>query len=223
MIAPDDQDLNITPQVLLKAYACGIFPMARSASDPSIFWVEPEQRGVLPLDRFHIPRRLARTMRKSPFTITVDEDFDAVLSACAAPRAGRRSTWINTPIRNLYRCLYARGHGHSVEVRHAQHLVGGLYGISLNGCFFGESMFHDAPDASKMALAHLVARLRAGGYRLLDTQFATAHLAQFGVIEISRQRYRALLEEALAATADFYSLTGGLTPAETLQSLSQMS
>ncbi len=223
MTRQDNQNLHITPDVLLKAYACGIFPMARSASDADIFWVEPENRGVLPLERFHLPRRLARTLRTSRFTIAVDDDFDAVIENCAGPRAGRTDTWINTPIRSLYRSLFDRGYCHTVEVRRGTRLVGGLYGLALGGCFFGESMFHLAPDASKIALAHLIARLRAGGFTLLDTQFMTDHLAQFGVFEVSRHRYRLMLEAALDIEADFHSARLGSSPADALQSLSQTS
>jgi len=175
--------IEITPEVLLKAYACGIFPMAESADDPALYWIEPEQRGIIPLDRFHMPSRLARTVRSDHFTVTVDRDFDAVLEGCAEPRPGRPRTWINGRIRMLYRKLYERRHCHSLEVYEGENLVGGLYGVTLGRAFFGESMFHRARDASKVALVHLVARLKAGGFRLLDTQFVTDHLRTFGAIE----------------------------------------
>ena len=165
--------IEITPEVVLKAYACGIFPMAESAEDPALYWIEPEVRGVIPLDRFHVPARLARTVRSDRFTVTVDRDFDAVMEGCAEPREGRPRTWINTRIRKLYRKLYERRFCHSVEVYDAHILVGGLYGVTLGRAFFGESMFHLARDASKVALVHLAARLRAGRFRLLDTQFVT--------------------------------------------------
>src|SRR5262245_33480133 len=165
--------IEITPEVLLKAYACGIFPMAESADDPSLYWVEPEMRGVIPLDTFRISSRLARTVRSDRFEIFVNRDFDAVLDGCAEPGPGRTNTWINDRIRRLYRGLFAIGHCYTVEAYESGILVGGLYGVSLGSSFFGESMFHHARDASKVALVHLIARLRAGGFRLLDTQFAT--------------------------------------------------
>jgi leucyl/phenylalanyl-tRNA--protein transferase len=199
----DTPSVKITPDVLLKAYACGIFPMAESADDPTLYWVDPEQRGIFPLDRFHVPARLARTVRTTPFTIHVDRDFDAVIDGCAQAATGRDRTWINARIRALYRQLFDIGHCHTVEVYDGERLVGGLYGVSLAGAFFGESMFHRARDASKIALVHLVARLKAGGYSLLDTQFVTAHLATFGAVEIERARYQRLLDAALTHDADF--------------------
>jgi leucyl/phenylalanyl-tRNA---protein transferase len=195
--------VELTPEVLLKAYACGIFPMAESAEDPALYWIEPERRGVLPFDQFHIPSRLARTVRSDRFTVVCDRDFDAVISGCAEPRPGRARTWINARIRNLYRALYEIGHAHTVEAYLGDELVGGLYGVSLGAAFFGESMFHRARDASKVALVHLVARLRAGGYQLLDTQFITEHLKTFGAIAVSRRHYSKLLEAAVVAPADF--------------------
>jgi len=198
--------IEITPEVLLKAYACGIFPMAESADDPALFWIEPEKRGVIPLDRFHIPARLVRTVRLDRFTVTVDRDFDAVLDACAQPWPGRPRTWINRRIHMLYRKLYERRHCHSLEVYEGTALVGGLYGVTLGRAFFGESMFHRARDASKVALVHLVARLRAGGFKLLDTQFVTDHLRTFGAIEVPRRQYHKLLESALSGEADFGAL-----------------
>ncbi|MGI8526447.1 MAG: leucyl/phenylalanyl-tRNA--protein transferase [Pseudolabrys sp.] len=202
----DTAFVEITPEVLLKAYACGIFPMAESADDPTLYWIEPEQRGIFPLDGFHVPARLARTVRSDRFGVMVNRDFDAVIDGCAAPRIGRSRTWINARIRNLYRKLYERGDCHTVEVYDGDQLVGGLYGVSLGGVFFGESMFHRARDASKVALVHLVARLKAGGYRLLDTQFVTDHLRTFGAVEVSRRQYHKMLENALAGEADFAAL-----------------
>jgi leucyl/phenylalanyl-tRNA--protein transferase len=202
----DTPSVKITPDVLLKAYACGIFPMAESADDPTLYWVDPEQRGIFPLDGFHVPARLARTVRTTPFTIHVDRDFDAVIDGCAQAATGRDRTWINARIRALYRQLFDIGHCHTVEVYDGERLVGGLYGVSLAGAFFGESMFHRARDASKIALVHLVARLKAGGYSLLDTQFVTAHLATFGAVEIERARYQRLLDAALTHDADFAAL-----------------
>ncbi|MGB7259022.1 MAG: leucyl/phenylalanyl-tRNA--protein transferase [Pseudolabrys sp.] len=198
--------VEITPEVLLKAYACGIFPMAENADDPALYWIEPERRGIIPLETFHVPGRLARTVRTTPFTVLVDRDFDAVIDGCAEPGNGRARTWINERIRTLYCRLYRRGHCHSVEVYDGEELVGGLYGVSLGGVFFGESMFHRARDASKIALVHLIARLRAGGYKLLDTQFVTDHLKTFGAIEVSRRQYHKLLEAALASKGDFAAL-----------------
>jgi leucyl/phenylalanyl-tRNA--protein transferase len=206
MASRDTAFVEITPEVLLKAYACGIFPMAENAEDPTLYWIEPEQRGIFPLDHFHVPARLARTVRSDRFTVAINRDFDAVIDGCAEPKLGRSRTWINARIRSLYRKLHERGHCHSVEIYDGDHLVGGLYGVSLGGVFFGESMFHRARDASKIALIHLVARLKAGNYRLLDTQFVTEHLKIFGAIEVPRRQYHKLLEEALAGEADFGAL-----------------
>jgi leucyl/phenylalanyl-tRNA--protein transferase len=201
-----DAQVEITPEVLLKAYACGIFPMAESAEDPALYWIEPEKRGIIPLERFHVPARLARTVRSDRFNVTVDRDFDAVLEGCAEPRPGRTRTWINARIRNLYRGLHARGDCHSLEVHRGDELVGGLYGVTLGRAFFGESMFRRERDASKVALVHLVARLKAGGYALLDTQFVTDHLKIFGAIEVPRRAYHKLLDAALVGEADFAAL-----------------
>jgi len=198
--------VEITPEVLLKAYACGIFPMAESADDPALYWIEPERRGIIPLEHFHVPSRLARTVRADPYTIRVDHDFDAVIGACAEPRPGRARTWINERIRILYCKLYERGHCHSVETYYGNKLVGGLYGVSLGRAFFGESMFHRSRDASKVALVHLVARLKAGGFRLLDTQFVTDHLRSFGAVEVTRRQYHKLLEAALVGEGKFDAL-----------------
>jgi leucyl/phenylalanyl-tRNA--protein transferase len=208
--------VEITPEVLLKAYACGIFPMAESADDPTLYWIEPEKRGIIPLDGFHISRRLARTVRITRFSVAVNRDFDAVIDGCAEPQAGRSRTWINDRIRTLYGRLYQRGHCHTVEVYDGDALVGGLYGVSLGAVFFGESMFHRARDASKIALVHLVARLKAGGYRLLDTQFITGHLTTFGAYEVSRRRYHKMLEDALAGDGRFDALPPDLTGAQAL-------
>ena len=197
MTSIDDVMIEITPQVLLKAYACGIFPMAESADDNALYWIEPERRGILPLDRVHVPRRLARTIRQGGFEVRIDNDFEAVIDGCAAPRAGRRSTWINGRIRNLYAELFAMRHCHTVEVWDDGELIGGLYGVHLGRAFFGESMFSTASDASKIALVYLVARLKFGGFELLDTQFLTGHLARFGAIEVGRAEFQRLLEAAL--------------------------
>jgi len=206
MASRDDPVFEITPQVLLKAYSCGIFPMAEAADDPALYWIEPQQRGVLPLDATHFPKRLLRTIRTTPFTVKIDTDYDGVIDGCSASRPGRTSTWINRRIRELYRELFARGSCHTVEVWNGSRLVGGLYGVALHGAFFGESMFSFERDASKIALAHLVARLRYGGFRLLDTQFVTEHLRQFGTVELERDSFQAELEAALAVDADFLAL-----------------
>ncbi len=206
MAQRDSTPSEITPEVLLRAYACGIFPMAESAEDPTLFWVEPERRGILPLANFHVPARLSRTVRADTFEVSVDRAFKAVIAGCAEPQPQRDNTWINRRIRDLYVGLYELGHCHSVEVWRDGDLVGGLYGVSLGGAFFGESMFHRARDASKVALVHLVARLIAGGFVLLDTQFVTAHLQRFGATEISRDAYRKRLDAAMTRTADFARL-----------------
>ncbi len=198
--------IEITPEVLLKAYACGIFPMAESADDPALYWIEPEMRGIVPLDGFHVASRLARTVRTTPYTVWVDRDFDAAVEGCAEAKEDRAKTWINARIRKIYRSLYDHGHAHSVEVYDGESLGGGLYGVSLGRAFFGESMFHRARDASKIALVHLVARLRAGGFRLLDTQYVTDHLKTFGAVEVAKRRYHRMLEDALTGDADFDAL-----------------
>jgi len=187
----------ITPEIMLRAYAAGIFPMAESADDPGLFWVEPELRGIIPLEGFHLSSRLARTVRSDRFEIRADNDFEAVIAACGEARPDRPETWINTRIRAIFGELFTLGHVHTVECWREGRLVGGLYGLSLGAAFFGESMFHRESDASKVALVHLVARLRRGGYRLLDTQFQTGHLAQFGTVEIPRDAYRLRLDDAL--------------------------
>jgi leucyl/phenylalanyl-tRNA--protein transferase len=189
--------LQITPDLLLRAYASGLFPMADSADDPELFWVEPELRGVLPLDRFHVPRRLARKVRQAPYDIRVNTAFDQVLSACAESVETRPSTWINSTIAELYGSLHRLGHAHSVEAWRGDELVGGLYGVSLRRAFFGESMFSRATDASKICLVHLVARLKDRGFVLLDTQFTTDHLKRFGAIDIEREDYAVKLARAL--------------------------
>jgi leucyl/phenylalanyl-tRNA---protein transferase len=211
--------VEITPEVLLKAYACGIFPMAENADDPALYWIEPEKRGIIPLDNFHVPVRLARTVRSDRFQIRINHDFEGVLDGCAEPRPGRTRTWINERIRTLYRKLYNIGHCHSVEAYEDGVMAGGLYGVCLGRAFFGESMFHHSRDASKVALVHLVARLRAGGFRLLDTQFVTDHLRIFGAVEVSRRQYHRLLEAALVGEADFGALDAArnLTGADALR------
>jgi leucyl/phenylalanyl-tRNA---protein transferase len=236
MSSLDDVSIEITPQVLLKAYSCGIFPMAESAENNALYWIEPERRGVLPLDAVHISKSLAKTVRRGGYEVRIDNDFDAVIDGCAEPRIGRRSTWINSRIRNLYGELFALGHCHTVEVWQDGALTGGLYGVHLGRAFFGESMFSRARDTSKIALVYLVARLRYGGFTLLDTQFITDHLAQFGAVEISRQAFQQLLEDALdcdlgiddadhrsgdadssMAAASFSALLTDLPPTDTLK------
>ena len=201
--------VEITPEILLRAYAAGIFPMAESADDPSLFWVEPQKRGIIPLDVVHVPRRLARTVRQDVFEVRTDTDFDAVIAGCAAPTDDRDRTWINARIRRLYGELFDLGHCHTVEAYKGGRLVGGLYGISLGGAFFGESMYHVQRDASKVAFVHLCARLRAGGYRLLDAQFVTDHLASLGAVEVPRREYKARLESAVAGSGDWWTWPPG--------------
>jgi leucyl/phenylalanyl-tRNA--protein transferase len=193
----------IPPDLLLRAYASGVFPMAESADDPEIFWVRPELRGIIPLDAFHVPRSLTRLMRRAPYEIRFDHDFDGVIDGCAEPGAGRRGTWINKPIRDAYGTLFRRGHCHTVEAWQEGRLVGGLYGVTLGRAFFGESMFARERDASKICLVHLVERLRRRGFELLDTQFTTEHLKRFGAVDVPRAHYEILLHEALSGKAEF--------------------
>jgi leucyl/phenylalanyl-tRNA--protein transferase len=214
---------TFTADELIACYRRGVFPMADARTDNRVFLIDPELRGVIPLGSFHVPRRLARTVRADPFEIRIDTAFPEVVEACAVPRTGRLETWINRPIQTLYAELFARGFAHCVEAYADGRLVGGLYGVSLGGAFFGESMFSEARDASKVALVHLAARLRVGGYTLLDAQFMTEHLEQFGAQEISRPQYRARLAAALAEPGDFYRMTPGAPGAGVLQAISQTS
>jgi leucyl/phenylalanyl-tRNA--protein transferase len=195
--------VRLTPNILLAAYAAGVFPMAESADDPELFWVDPHRRGILPLDEFHVPHKLRRVVRQGRFEIRSDSAFEDVIRGCAEATEKRPNTWINDEIVRLYAALFARGAAHSVEAWRNGLLVGGLYGVTLGAAFFGESMFSRITDASKVALVHLAARLRLGGYRLLDTQFLTPHLARFGGVEIARTRYHRLLSDALAYRASF--------------------
>lgn len=188
---------RLTPEILLRAYAEGLFPMAERRGDPTLYWVSPEKRGVIPLGNFHIPQRLARTVRSGRFTVTSDQAFRGVMLACATPGPGREESWINDEILRLYTALHAGGHAHSIECWQNGALVGGLYGVKLGAAFFGESMFSRQRDASKVALVHLVDALRRGGFTLLDTQFITTHLTQFGAVEIPRPQYLSLLNQAL--------------------------
>ena len=221
MASRDDPMMEITPQVLLKAYSCGIFPMAESADDPALYWIEPQHRGVLPLDSVHFPRRLLRTVRTSTFEVRIDSNYDGVIDGCAAPRPGRSTTWINKRIRSLYRELFEQGSCHTVEVWFEGRLAGGLYGVALKSAFFGESMFSFQRDASKIALVHLVARLIHGGFTLLDTQFVTDHLKQFGTIELDRALFQRRLEDALKIDADFNTLSKAATSEEIIHLVSQ--
>jgi leucyl/phenylalanyl-tRNA--protein transferase len=219
-----NQTLEITPQIILRAYSFGIFPMAESAADPTLYWIGPELRGVLPLDSIIVPKRLARTIRQQKFEIRVDSDFDGVIEGCAAARAGRHTTWINGRIRELYGELFRMGHCHTVEAWREGQLVGGLYGVHLGGAFFGESMFSTERDASKVALVYLAARLIYGGFTLLDTQFVTDHLKQFGAVEIRRAEFQKLLDAALQThCTGFHELPSDFPPAGILQLVSQTS
>ena len=200
----------LTPELLLCAYASGLFPMANDRYDPTVHWIEPRRRGVLPLDGFHKPRSLRKLVRKGRFRVRTDVAFEHVITICAEPRPERPRTWLNDQLIDLYCDLHARGFAHSVECWLDGRLVGGLYGVSLGAAFFGESMFSLERDSSKVALVDLVARLRSGGYLLLDTQFVTDHLRRFGAIEISREAYRRRLDQALARAAVFYSDAGAV-------------
>lgn len=195
--------VEITAELMMRAYRHGLFPMAETRRGQRLYWLDPERRGILPLERFHVPRRLARTMLGGTYAVTVDRDFAGTIAGCAAAAPGREDTWINPEIERLFGELHELGHAHSVETRQEGALLGGLYGVAIGGVFFGESMFSLARDASKVALVHLVARLRLGGFRLLDTQFVTAHLTQFGAEELSREEYKARLAQALEESARF--------------------
>jgi len=213
------RNFQITPELMLRAYRVGMFPMAESRHGERLYWLDPEQRGVLPLRGFHLSRRLLRTVMSPTFEVTSDRDFAAVIAHCAAAVPGRQDTWINTDIETLFLALHRAGHAHSVETWKEGQLVGGLYGVSIGGVFFGESMFSRASDASKVALAHLVARMRLGGYRLLDTQFVTAHLSQFGAIEVPRDDYKLMLAEAVDLTATWLAAPEPARLADELRAL----
>jgi leucyl/phenylalanyl-tRNA--protein transferase len=216
----------LPPEVLLGAYAQGYFPMAEERTDTDVFWLNPEERGVIPLDTFHLPRRLARTLRATTWRMTVDTAFARVIGLCAELDRQGGKTWINSLIETSYCNLHRLGHAHSVEIWDGEELVGGLYGVSLGAAFFGESMFSLAADASKIALAHLVARLKVGGFVLLDTQFVTDHLKQFGAVEVGRARYQEMLRVAIEAQGDFYVLGGAgavVLPGTVLQLTTQTS
>ena len=223
MASRDDIAIEITPQVLLKAYSCGIFPMAESAEDTALYWIEPQSRGVLPLDAVHVPRRLARTIRSGAYQVRINSDFHGVIDGCAASRPGRRSTWINTRIRQLYGALYRQGHCHTVETWLDGRLVGGLYGVALGKAFFGESMFSTERDASKVALVYLVARLIHGGFTLLDTQFVTEHLRQFGTIDLEKEAFHKELSLAIAGRASYLALPDDAPPEDILSIIREAS
>ncbi|KTF69756.1 leucyl/phenylalanyl-tRNA--protein transferase [Sphingomonas sp. HT-1] len=215
---------EIDPSLVLRAYAMGVFPMADHRTDPSVYWVEPKMRGILPLDRFHLARSLRKTIAADRFEVTVDRDFGGVIRLCAESAPDRPETWINGPIERVFVALHRQGHAHSIECWQHGELVGGLYGLALGRAFFGESMVTRVRDASKVAFAHLVARLQAGGFQLLDCQFITDHLASLGAIEVPRDAYIALLGEALgdssgvggAASGDFFALDGAADDAGTV-------
>lgn len=191
------RDRSITPELLLRAYSIGMFPMSDAADDPELFWVEPEIRGIIPLDDFHVSASLAKAIRKRPFDICFNTAFDQVVDKCAEAAPDRPSTWINQTIRELYGALHRLGHAHSVEAWDGDELVGGLYGVSLGSAFFGESMFSRRTNASKICLVHLVERLRERGFTLLDTQFTTEHLKTFGAVDIPKEAYGLLLDKAM--------------------------
>ena len=199
---------DLTPELLLSAYAIGIFPMADDRDAPTIQWIDPHYRGIIPLDHFHVPKSLKKVIRQKRFEIRADHAFEAVIKACAECRADRPKTWLNDELIKIYCELHERGYAHSVECWIDDRLVGGAYGLSLGGAFFGESMFSLERDASKVALIDLIERLNKGGYRLLDTQFVTDHLKRFGAIEIPREAYHQRLHNALQVDAIFYSDAG---------------
>ena len=215
--------LRITPELLLEAYRHGLFPMAEDRHDSRLHWIEPEVRGILPLDDVHIPKRLARKVRADVFKVRINTGFADVIEGCATPAPGRWTTWINDDIIDLYDQLHEMGKVHSVEVWRDSQLVGGLYGVAIGAAFFGESMFSRESDASKIALVHLIARLRQGRYRLLDTQFVTKHLSRFGAIDMPRELYRARLSDALAHEGDFYSLPDPASGVTVLQAITRKS
>ena len=215
--------LDITPELLLQAYRIGVFPMGERRDDPKLYWLDPRLRAILPLDGFHLPKRLARTVRQGVFEVSADTDFTGVMRACAEPRPGHPESWINEPILALYGELFQRGHAHSVECRRDGRLVGGLYGVSVGAAFFGESMFSRERDASKVALVHLVARMIKGGFRLLDCQFMTEHLRGFGALEMPREEFRVLLADAVDRTASFQRELGAEDPCSIVQASTRTS
>ncbi len=215
--------LRITPELLLEAYRHGLFPMAEDRHDSRLYWIEPEVRGILPLDDVHVPKRLARKVRADHFDIRINTAFADVIEGCATAAPGRWTTWINDDIIDLYDQLHEMGKVHSVEAWREGQLVGGLYGVAIGAAFFGESMFSRETDASKVALLHLIARLRYGQFRLLDTQFVTKHLSRFGAIDLPRELYRTRLGDALAHEGDFYSLPDPVSGITALQAITRKS
>ena len=215
--------MELKPELLLRAYSIGIFPMAESRGDSEIHWIDPDRRGVLPIESFHIPRKLKRLVRQQPYEVRCDSAFGQVIRLCATPGPGRSDTWINPTIERLYCELHEIGFAHSVECWQDKQLVGGLYGVALGAAFFGESMFSRAPNASKIALVHLVARLARGEFNLLDTQFETPHLRQFGVVEITREAHRTKLSRAVRLIANFQGELSGSELERFLQSITQTS
>jgi leucyl/phenylalanyl-tRNA--protein transferase len=215
--------LTIEPEFLLEAYACGLFPMAEDRDDPAIHWIEPKHRGIIPLDKFHIPKRLRRTLRNNSHQISVDKKFCEVIRACSESSQSRENTWINKPIENLYITLFNMGYAHSVETYKDGKLVGGLYGVALGGVFFGESMFSRTSDSSKLALCHLSARLLKSKFKLFDVQFITNHLKQFGAVEITQNDYKILLFNAVNNKIVFQSNLSFIELNEFIQSTTQIS
>ena len=211
--------IEVTPELMLRAYRVGLFPMAETRTGQRLYWLDPEQRGILPLDGFHLPRRLMRSVLAGTYQVTANQAFARVITGCAAAAPGREDTWINTDIERLFIELHRQGHAHSIESWDNGVLVGGLYGVSLGGVFFGESMFSNARDASKVALVHLVARMRLGGYTLLDTQFVTSHLAQFGAVEVPRDAYKAMLASAVQHQATWLASPDPLALAAEIRQL----
>ena len=216
-------ELHLTPELIVHAYRQGLFPMADAVDNPETFWVDPQMRGVMPLEDFHVPRRLVRTMKRAPFDMRIDTDFRQTIEACRMASVDRPTSWINDDILSAYCKLHAMGYAHSVECWHGDHLAGGLYGVCIASAFFGESMFSRQPDASKIALTYLVARLKYAGFALLDCQFATDHLARFGLKEIPRATYHAKLQTALAQNADFHLMPVNLSPVEVLHAVGHKS
>lgn len=222
MVIPQNP-MKLSADLVLQAYRIGYFPMAEDAGSDEVFWVRPEYRGIIPLAGFHLPRSLRKTVRQDRFRVTLDRDFTGVIEGCAQPLSNRPTTWINADIQMAYQALHERGHAHSIEAWLGEDLVGGLYGVSIAGAFFGESMFSTQTDASKVCLVHLVGRLRAGGYRLLDTQFQNDHLVQFGTKEIPHAEYQVLLEDALQHEGDLAALPDQMPGSTILQSITQTS
>ncbi|HXV74317.1 MAG TPA: leucyl/phenylalanyl-tRNA--protein transferase [Sphingomonadales bacterium] len=220
---------GLSIEILLRAYRCGIFPMAETRASDELYWIEPKIRGLIPLDTFHLPKGVARLMRKGAFRLSVNQAFGRVIRACGSAEAGRKETWINDEIIDLYTRMHVEGYAHSIEVwnggeaREAGALAGGLYGVAIGSAFFGESMFSFRPDASKVALAATAARLKAGGFTLFDVQFVTAHLQRFGAVKVAKEKYLLLLQKALAGNADFLKLPADAQPQRMLQEIAQTS